>query len=80
MKKDLAVHTRIPPDQRAKTLTKFVNAVNNNEEAHLEMGGWGLKFSESLIKIKGRVLDTEKIKQAGSSVSSVLPCMSIFNT
>ena len=67
--KDLAVHTRVGPEQRAKSLTSFVNAMNKNADVHREMGGWGLKFAETLIQFNGRVVPPEKIKQAGAPVS-----------
>jgi len=61
--KDLAVHTRIDPNNRYKKLMMFINRLANNPEVQKEMGGWGLRFAKNLLQFNGRVLPTEQISQ-----------------
>jgi aubergine-like protein len=64
--KDLAVHTRVAPDQRCNTLNKLINTISSNPEVTQELAGWGLKFESTLINLTGRILPPEKILQRDS--------------
>lgn len=59
--KDLAIHTRVTPEQRKLTMMKFINAVNQREEARHELERWGLQLDSSTIQFDGRELPMEKI-------------------
>ena len=61
--RDLAVHTRVGPDGRMQTLNKFIARINKQEDVKLELGGWGLKFADSLLQLNARVLPAEIIHQ-----------------
>ena len=49
---DLAIHTRVTPEQRKLTMLKFINAVNNKEEARNELERWGLELDSSTIQVR----------------------------
>ncbi|XP_050410260.1 piwi-like protein 1 [Patella vulgata] len=61
--KDVATHTRIAPEGRCKRLIDFINIMNRNPKVQSEMDGWGLKFEPRLLKLNGRILPQELIKQ-----------------
>ena len=48
---DLAIHTRVTPEQRRLTMMKFIHSVNNKEEARLELERWGLELDSSTIEV-----------------------------
>lgn len=49
---DLAIHTRVTPEQRKLTMMKFINAVNKKEEARKELERWGLQLDTSTIEVR----------------------------
>ena len=61
--KDLAVHTRVTPDARVRSLNAFIQRITGNEEVSKELAGWGLRFSKDLVMFDGRTLPPEKIIQ-----------------
>ena len=64
--KDLAQHTRISPDMRAKNLEAFMNELQNNHEAVGEMTQWNMNFEKKLLQMKGRCFPAENIHQKDS--------------
>lgn len=67
--KDVAVHTRIGPSDRADRLNGLVRQLSANADVQKEMKGWGLEFAQSLLKLQGRTLEPEKIFQRDTSYS-----------
>ncbi|XP_056448599.1 piwi-like protein 1 [Gadus chalcogrammus] len=65
--KELAVHTRLSPDQREVRLNRFVNSIEKNDEAQKELTTWGLKFDKELLNLTGRILPAEKMIQGSRS-------------
>jgi len=59
--KDVAMYTRVTPNQRQLSLKKFIQNVNSSEEASAHLKGWGLKLSPTPIKLEGRVLEAETL-------------------
>jgi len=59
--KDVAVHTRITPDQRRDVLRKFIQRVKNCGEAKTELDGWGLALEDDIMSLPGRTLPIENI-------------------
>ena len=69
--RDVAVHTRLGPDRRVNDLYKFIQTIGGNEEVKRELTGWGLRFSNDLVRAQGRILPDEKIIQRNRRVSSL---------
>ncbi|XP_073468568.1 piwi-like protein 1 [Aquarana catesbeiana] len=65
--KDLAVHTRLPPDQRERQVGRFLNYIHKDESVQKELRDWGLNFDTKLLNFKGRVAVPEKILLRGRS-------------
>ncbi|XP_018408744.1 PREDICTED: piwi-like protein 1 [Nanorana parkeri] len=63
--KDLAVHTRLPPDQRERQVGRFLNYIHKDESVQKELGDWGLNFDTKLLNFAGRVAPPEKILLSG---------------
>ncbi|XP_077154910.1 piwi-like protein 1 [Ranitomeya variabilis] len=61
--KDLAVHTRLPPDQRERQVGKFLNYIHKDESVQKELRDWGLNFDTELLQFEGRIAPPEKILQ-----------------
>lgn len=59
--KDLAVHTRVDPDKRAKTMNDFRQQIQTSAKAQKQLDGWGIKFSSGLVEVRGRQVPSEKI-------------------
>ncbi|XP_078682107.1 piwi-like protein 1 [Branchiostoma floridae x Branchiostoma belcheri] len=59
--KDVAVHTRITPGARSKTLQGFINQLNRNPDVQKEMRGWQIEFDQNLLQLDGRTLPAEKL-------------------
>uniref|UniRef100_A0A8V0ZVE7 Piwi-like protein 1 n=1 Tax=Gallus gallus TaxID=9031 RepID=A0A8V0ZVE7_CHICK len=66
MMKDLAVHTRLSPEQRQREIGKLVDCMKKDECVQKELRDWGLSFDSSLLSFTGRVVQAEKILQAGN--------------
>jgi len=71
--KDLAVHTRVDPKSRNKSLLSFMDDICKNPESSKELGGWNLGFEPETLTLPGRVLPTEKIYQSGGRSYSYDP-------
>ncbi|XP_071093957.1 piwi-like protein 1 isoform X1 [Haliotis cracherodii] len=65
--KDVAVHTRIPPDDRVARLLSFRNRLERNEQARQEVENWDFQFSEALVEVSGRLLRPEPIIHGGNT-------------
>ncbi|CAJ0930266.1 unnamed protein product [Ranitomeya imitator] len=65
--KDLAVHTRLPPDQRERQVGKFLNYIHKDESVQNELRDWGLNFDTELLQFEGRIAPLEKILQKDRS-------------
>lgn len=61
--RDLAAYTRLPPNKRVENLSTFIQRVKSNSEVRKDMRGWGMEFSNSLVEVQARVLNTERIIQ-----------------
>ena len=61
--RDLAVHTRVDPNERSKKLNKFIHTLATNEDVQTELAGWKMSFDNRLLEIQGRTLNAEKIVQ-----------------
>ncbi|KAM9320660.1 piwi-like protein 1 [Gastrophryne carolinensis] len=61
--KDLAVHTRLPPDQRERQVAKFLNYIHKDDAVQKELRDWGLNFDTKLLSFTGRVAVPERILQ-----------------
>nr|CAD7392146.1 unnamed protein product [Timema cristinae] len=59
--KSIAMYTRITPNQRQLALQKFINNVNQSQEASQLLLDWGLKLSPTTVKLEGRTLNPEAI-------------------
>nr|CAD7401850.1 unnamed protein product [Timema poppensis] len=59
--KSIAMYTRITPNQRQMALQKFINNVNQSQEASQLLLDWGLKLSPTTVKLEGRTLNPEAI-------------------
>ncbi|XP_071483412.1 piwi-like protein 1 [Diadema antillarum] len=68
--KDLAMHTRVTPEQRRHSVAKFIKNVYANEDAHRELSGWGLELDNDLIRLPGRQLPPEKIRLGNTSFTA----------
>merc|ERR1712200_204416 len=60
--KDVALHTRVSPDDRQKALASFLSNVHNNAEAVSLLDQWGLVLDREPIRMDGRTMDPEKLK------------------
>lgn len=59
--RDVAVHTRISPNQRAQQLVEFCKRVNSKPETKQLLSNWGLRLCEEGVGLQARVLDEEKV-------------------
>ncbi|XP_075424811.1 piwi-like protein 1 isoform X1 [Ascaphus truei] len=66
--KDLAVHTRLAPDQREKQVGRLLHHIHRDEGVQKELRDSGLGFDTSLLTFTGRVAPPEKIFQANTVV------------
>ena len=72
--KDIATHTRIPPQGRCQTLEDFIHQINQNTEVQKEVAGWNLGFSSGLLEIAARTIKAEMIYMGRDiSVSKKIP-------
>ncbi|NWI90149.1 PIWL1 protein, partial [Pitta sordida] len=64
--KDLAVHTRLSPEQRQREVGRLLNYIREDDSVQKELGSWGLSFEYKPVACIGRVVQGEKIFQPGS--------------
>ncbi|XP_075754569.1 piwi-like protein 1 isoform X2 [Pelodiscus sinensis] len=62
--KDLAVHTRLTPEQRKHEVGRLIEYVHKDDNVQKELCAWGLSFDLNLLSFTGRVVQAEKIHQA----------------
>ncbi|XP_061211371.1 piwi-like protein 1 [Neopsephotus bourkii] len=67
MMKDLAFHTRLPPEQRQREIGRLVDYIQKDDNVQKELRDWGLSFDSHLLSFKGRVVQGEKILQSGNA-------------
>ncbi|XP_010187806.1 PREDICTED: piwi-like protein 1 [Mesitornis unicolor] len=65
MMKDLAVHTRLPPEQREHEIGRLIDYIRKDDSVQKELRDWGLSFDSKLLSFSGRVVQGEKILQSG---------------
>ncbi|KAJ3610165.1 hypothetical protein NHX12_022259 [Muraenolepis orangiensis] len=65
--KDLGLRTKLDPEQRELRLNRFVNNIQKNEQAQMELSTWGLNFDKQLLSVTGRVLPAERLIQGSRS-------------
>ncbi|CAM5161897.1 unnamed protein product [Eretmochelys imbricata] len=63
--KDLAVHTRLTPEQRQREVGRLIDYIHKDDNVQKELRDWGLSFDSNLLSFTGRVVQAEKIHQAG---------------
>ncbi|KFQ17384.1 Piwi-like 1 [Merops nubicus] len=67
MMKDLAVHTRLPPEQRQREVGKLIDYIQKDDSVQKELQDWGLSFDSNLLSFSGRVVQAERILQSGNA-------------
>ncbi|XP_050528664.1 piwi-like protein Siwi [Daktulosphaira vitifoliae] len=60
--RDMAVHTRVDPNERVKRLTNFAHRLLSTPKSVEELKKWNLTLGKNLVELSGRVLPPEKIK------------------
>ncbi|XP_025914599.1 piwi-like protein 1 isoform X1 [Apteryx rowi] len=65
MMKDLSVHTRLTPEQRQREVGRLIDYLQKDDSVQRELRDWGLSFDSNLLSFTGRVVQAEKIHQAG---------------
>ncbi|XP_006768862.1 PREDICTED: piwi-like protein 1 [Myotis davidii] len=65
--KDLAVHTRLTPEQRQREVGRLIDYIHKDDNVQRELRDWGLSFDSNLLSFSGRVLQAEKIHQGGKT-------------
>eukprot|EP00069_Balaena_mysticetus_P005325 bmy_17974T0 len=63
--KDLAVHTRLTPEQRQREVGRLIDYIHKDDNVQRELRDWGLSFDSNLLSFSGRILQAEKIHQGG---------------
>ncbi|KAM9330875.1 piwi-like protein 1 [Gastrophryne carolinensis] len=66
--KDLAIHTRLAPEQREKQVGRFLDCIHRDDNVQKELKDWGLDFDNKLLSFSGRVAPPEKILQSNKAV------------
>ncbi|XP_045512513.1 piwi-like protein Siwi [Pieris brassicae] len=64
--RNMAVHTKIGPDQRIQKLLHFNRRLTQTPEVVQELASWSLKLSNDLVRFKGRQLPPEDIIQGNN--------------
>nr|DBA32427.1 TPA: hypothetical protein GDO54_000221 [Pyxicephalus adspersus] len=65
--RDLAVYTRLAPEQRERQLSRFLKRIHTEANVQKELRDWGLNFDTKLLNFSGRVAPPEKILQRDRS-------------
>ncbi|XP_071428127.1 piwi-like protein 1 [Pithys albifrons albifrons] len=66
MMKDLAIHTRLAPEQRQREIGRLLTYIQKDDNVQKELGNWGLSFDYKSVAFTGRVVQGEKIFQSGN--------------
>lgn len=61
--RDLAMHTRLAPNERVRRLEELMRQINDSGKARREMENWNLALATDPLQINGRVLDPASIFQ-----------------
>ncbi|NXO01449.1 PIWL1 protein, partial [Rhinopomastus cyanomelas] len=64
--RDLAVHTRLPPEQRQHEIGKLIDSIQRDDNVQDQLQSWGLGFDSQLLSFNGRVAQRERIFQSGN--------------
>ncbi|XP_035708527.1 piwi-like protein Siwi isoform X2 [Folsomia candida] len=59
--KSLTGYLHVSPDRRVDAVKKFMARLKQAPGVREELSRWGLKFNDNLVRVKGRVVDREKI-------------------
>jgi len=59
--KDIAIYTRINPNQRQLQLQKFINNIRESPACVKILDDWGLRVPEQTVELTGRVLPPEML-------------------
>lgn len=59
--KDMGVHTRVDPTKKGNEVMGLRRRMDGNEKVVERLKGWGVKFSDNLVKLQGRTLPQETI-------------------
>ncbi|XP_006147405.1 piwi-like protein 1 [Tupaia chinensis] len=65
--KDLAVHTRLTPEQRQREVGRLIDYIHRDDNVQRELRDWGLSFDSNSLSFSGRILQAEKIHQGGKT-------------
>nr|SIP62985.1 Piwi Like RNA-Mediated Gene Silencing 1 [Protopterus annectens] len=63
--RDMSVHTRLSPEQREQRIGRFIDYLQRDDNVQKQLRDWGLGFDSKLLSLSGRVVQPEKIHQAG---------------
>ena len=74
LKKDLAVFTRLMPNQRIEQLNFLLNSIRQKPEALKQITNWGLELDDGMAQMPGRVLPSEKIMFARREIECDAKC------
>lgn len=59
--KELSGFLNMPPHQRVDKLRQFSKRLNSSQDVRSLLSSWGLKFSNDLMSVNGRILAPEEI-------------------
>jgi len=59
--KEVGNYTRASPEQRIKSISKFISILSENQESQYHLKKWGLSLSPETISLKARLLPPENI-------------------
>ncbi|CAL1300079.1 unnamed protein product [Larinioides sclopetarius] len=71
--KDIAVYTRVQPENRQLALQKFVDNVKNNPEAKQVFDNWNVELVSGPVNLDGRIMQNEKIFFGGGATVIASP-------
>jgi len=66
--KDIAVHTRVTPNQRRQAMVKYIENIYSRPEALEELKSWNLELDRQLINLEGRTFPAEKIVMGSKTI------------
>lgn len=49
--KDISLHTKVTPQNRQISMTKFIQSIRNNKEASAQLQMWGLQLDSDTVKV-----------------------------
>lgn len=69
--KDVAMFTRVTPNQRVSALKSFLDNIRRNAEAKQMLADWGLKVADAAADVMARVIDPETVAFGGDVKAKV---------